>query len=419
MTVRDDSTNLQAAREPVASGATSKAGRPRRILIVAERISPTGGTGAHALASIAALQRDGADVVVVVGEEGSGGRGNLDAQVIPGIGGKPAPAESRAQLADLIARVGPDLIHIQQLPDGDLVELARSHAPVLFNVHNYVACTSGWKYFRQPGRECHRAHGPGCVPNLILRGCAHARDPRDLPAKYRRTTQMLRGLRAADAVVAHSAFVADHLLYNGVKRTQLVPLFLDPMPSPSRLPPTGPIVFSGRVTPAKGVGTFLRAVAPLDAGAEICGDGWWMPKARRLAAELGIEDRVAFRGWLRPEELARAYERASIVVVPSHWPEPFGLVGLEAMAHGRPVVATSTGGIPEWLTDGETGLLVRPGDAGELRRALAQLLSDRELSVRLGACAAERAAARFTVDLYLQAISRAYAIADQHWHGTA
>lgn len=68
----------------------------------------------------------------------------------------------------------------------------------------------------------------------------------------------------------------------------------------------------------------------------ICGDGWRLEAMRKLARRLGVHDRVDFPGWLGGEQLAEQLANASIVVVPSLWPEPFGLVGLEAMASGRP-----------------------------------------------------------------------------------
>jgi glycosyltransferase involved in cell wall biosynthesis len=89
------------------------------------------------------------------------------------------------------------------------------------------------------------------------------------------------------------------------------------------------------------------------------------------------------------------------VVVPSLWPEPFGLVGPEAMAHGLPVIASRVGGIPEWLADGEVGFLFEPGDVQGLADRINRLLFDRALARRLGQQARARAGSRFTVPGYV------------------
>jgi glycosyltransferase involved in cell wall biosynthesis len=90
-------------------------------------------------------------------------------------------------------------------------------------------------------------------------------------------------------------------------------------------------------------------------------------------------------GWIAREDRARVYGRAVLVAVPSLWPEPFGLVGLDAAALGRPAIAFDVGGIGEWLTDGVNGKLVEPA-AGEegLASALAALLGNPGERERMG-----------------------------------
>ncbi len=362
-----------------------------------------------------ALEKAGHDVVGAVMERNGGPVPASVTHVVPGMGVKELPREARENVVDLVRDVQPDVIHVQQLQDGSLIPLLQREAPVVYNVHNFVGCPSGWSYFRQPGHECTRPHGAGCVPNLAVRGCAHARDVRDLPAKYRRAGRRVAALRNADAVVAHSTFVARHLTVNGVRKPSVVPLFSTVAPGPAGGPAGRRVLFSGRVVAAKGVGTLLRAAAEAGAQVDVCGDGWWAPKARRLAASLGIESLVRFRGWLGRDELSNAYQEAAIVTVPSHWPEPFGLVGLEAMVHRRPVVASATGGIPEWLEDGETGLLVPPGDAHALATALTTLLDDPGLCERMGERGAARAARLFSQERYVAAIGGAYDDAIAGW----
>ncbi|RKH60513.1 glycosyltransferase family 4 protein [Corallococcus aberystwythensis] len=98
---------------------------------------------------------------------------------------------------------------------------------------------------------------------------------------------------------------------------------------------------------------------------------------------LGLSGRVSFLGSMAPESLSALYRRAACVVFPSRAPETFGLVGVEAMAHGTPVIASRVGGVGEWLTD-ETGLGVRPNDPLELAAAIDGMLAGPDPRRRLG-----------------------------------
>ena len=113
------------------------------------------------------------------------------------------------------------------------------------------------------------------------------------------------------------------------------------------------------------------------------------PPWRRGAGQLRADGSSA-------EQLAREFANASVVVVPSLWPEPFGIVGIEALAAGRPVIASATGGIGDWLEDGVCGLCVPPGDAGALARALNELLADPERQDAMGAAGKADRRARFS-----------------------
>jgi glycosyltransferase involved in cell wall biosynthesis len=383
---------------------------PRAVLMLAEHSIRDGGIGAHVTAASAALRAAGDDVTLVVGRRGPNEPEDPMVRVIPGIEEREVPAKSLDRLNRLIDELTPELIHLQHIPDGGLIAELRQKAPVLYNVHNHLGCTSGWKYFRQPGSECTRSHGVGCIPNLMFRGCAHTLDPRGLPGSYRGATRMVNGLRKADLVVAHSRFMLQGLHANEVGSVLTVPLFVASERSTTPPPEDGPILFVGRVTEAKGLSTLIRSAATVDADLEVVGDGWWMPAARRLARRLGITKRVNFAGWLHGEDLRDAYRRARIMVVPSHWPEPVGMVGLEAMAAARPVIATATGGIPEWLDAGRTGLLVNPGDPKDLTKALDRILRHPEMGAEMGIRGAERIGREFSEERYLEALRSAYAL---------
>ena len=109
-------------------------------------------------------------------------------------------------------------------------------------------------------------------------------------------------------------------------------------------------------------------------------------------------------------ELGRWYERAAVVVVPSRR-EGYGVVAREAMAYGRPVVATAVGGLPDAIEDGVTGLLVPPRDPAALRSALERLLADPALRARLGEAARRHARIAFAWDACIRELLAAYAAA--------
>jgi glycosyltransferase involved in cell wall biosynthesis len=323
--------------------------------------------------------------------------------------------------APMATRIGhalsfdPDVIHLHQVDLPDVVQAMRASAPVVISAHVYSACTSGVYYFR-PGHECTRAHGPGCVFNLLARGCAHTRNLKPLPTRYRNASRRAEALRNADLVVSYSSSVDRHLAANGLTRRQIVPFPATIAPKPGSGHATRRrVVFAGRIVRQKGVAVLIRAASEVDAEFVICGDGRQLEAMRKLTRRTGVEGRVSFKGWLSSEQLAEEFANASVVVVPSLWPEPFGLVGIEALAAGRPVVASATGGIGDWLDDGISGLCVTPGDAHELARALNELLADPDRQRTMGTAGREAVNTRFSPERHVAAILDAYRDARSTW----
>src|SRR5205814_5815094 len=114
------------------------------------------------------------------------------------------------------------------------------------------------------------------------------------------------------------------------------------------------------------------------------------------------------RGFVPHDELGRLYDEAAVVACPSRR-EGFGVACLEAMAHGKAVVASAVGGLTELVVDGETGVLVPPQDVGALRAALVRVLADAGLRATLGAAGRARARERFSWDVVVPATLAAYA----------
>jgi glycosyltransferase involved in cell wall biosynthesis len=146
-----------------------------------------------------------------------------------------------------------------------------------------------------------------------------------------------------------------------------------------------------------------------DAVLRIAGIGPELPRLEHLARALGITSRVEFLRHLPLHELMAEYRNASLFALPSEQ-EGFGIVFLEAMASCLPVVAVRAGAVPEVVADGETALLVDPGDEPALVNALERLLRDPALRARLGSAGRERVfrfGADFVARKFLNAIGGA------------
>ncbi len=178
------------------------------------------------------------------------------------------------------------------------------------------------------------------------------------------------------------------------------------LPEAAAISPSGPptVLYAGRLTRWKGPDVLLHAfarVAPefpaaklVFSGGEFDGGAAMREELLDTARSLGIAERVTILPFT--EDPSALLAQATVVVGPSVRPEPFGLVLLEAMALGRPVIATDHGGPRELIVNGESGLLVSPGDVAALAGALRSVLGDRELALRLGRAARDRAAHLFT-----------------------
>jgi glycosyltransferase involved in cell wall biosynthesis len=200
-------------------------------------------------------------------------------------------------------------------------------------------------------------------------------------------------LRRARLVLAPSESLAAAARRLGARDARVVPSGVE-IPAQVGLPAEPPhVLFVGRLSEEKGIDELLEATEGLPR--VVVGDG-------------PLRDRVPDAiGFVPPRELGAYYERAAVVVCPSRR-EGYGVVAREAMAHGRPVVATAVGGLADAVEDGVTGLLVAPRDPGALRAALERLLADEELRARLGGAAREAAERRYSAQAATEATLRAY-----------
>jgi glycosyltransferase involved in cell wall biosynthesis len=203
-------------------------------------------------------------------------------------------------------------------------------------------------------------------------------------------------LRRARLVIAASTALADSARALGAAKVEVIPSGVELPPEVGEEVSPPEVLYAGRLSPEKGVEELVAATRGMNL--VVAGDG---PLRAQVSGALGF---------VPHDELQHLYARAAVVACPSRR-EGFGVACLEAMAHGRPVVASAVGGLKDLVVDGETGLLVPPGDPEALRAALERLLADGELRRRLGAAGRERARERFSWTAVTDATLAAYRMA--------
>ncbi|HKG03997.1 MAG TPA: glycosyltransferase [Conexibacter sp.] len=394
-----------------------------KVAMVSEHASPlavlggvdAGGQNVHVAALAAEMGRQGAHVVVHTRRDDP----HLPQRVplAPGVFVDHVPAGPPASIPK------DELLPHMDAFAADLAAQWREDRPDVVHAHFWMSGHAALMAARQLGIPVvHTFHALGVVKRRY-QGEMDTSPPERIAIER-------EILRRADHVVATCSDEIFELVRMGGARGRLTPipcgvdlgLFTPDGRRARRRPGLRRIVCVGRLVARKGVGNAISALAALPdvelvvAGgpprAQLDRD----PEARRLRAlaeETGVADRVELRGRMGRADVAALLRSADAAVcVP--WYEPFGIVPLEAMACGAPVVASAVGGMIDSVVDGVTGVHVPPRDPDRLAEALASLLSDSERLAAYGRAGVERARRRYgwpriaaaTLDVYARVAAR-------------
>ena len=337
-----------------------------------------------------------------------------------------------------LRRWAPDILLSNGLSEPDTEAELHSVAPVVFVAHNYHGtCISGTKcWARRARRPCHRTFGWQCLLHYYPHRCGGL-NPLTMARLYRQAGVRLATVRACRRVVTLSAHMRDEYLAHGLLNEQVVvvpygpPLSARRVTAPPRTSGAYRLVCMGRLESLKGFDLLIDAL-PAVRGAVgspvellVIGDG---PEAAALKARAAETQRadgqltVTFAGWQSPDKRDESLAGADLFVMPSVWPEPFGLAGLEAAHMGVPSVAFDVGGVADWLVDGETGRLAS-GDmptSESLARAIVDCLRSpnrRAMGERASTLAAGRSPQRHAtalVEVLALAAGRSHPTARAH-----
>ena len=336
-----------------------------------------GGSEVYTETVRAGLTSAGDEVRLLTSGAGSAGHGSAD---YVAYGTTNVAAQALLQIVNpfaartarlAIARFRPDVafVHLFAFHLSPSVIQALSGVPTVLSVHDYkIVCPLGSKLL-PTGTLCSQPAGRACLRSGCLNWAHWLRDQ----VRY---AAIARSLRAPSLMLACSRHVQRVLADNGIDADVLTLPVAQPRAAFRRAPAPHPqFVFCGRFAPEKGVSLLVRAFARLlarvpAARLTLCGDG---PIRREVDAAIrvhGLERQITVTGWLPHDRVDEHLQDAWALVAPSMWAEPLGLVGVEAVVRGVPVVATRTGGFGETIEDGVSGLLVPNGDEDALAAAL-------------------------------------------------
>jgi glycosyltransferase involved in cell wall biosynthesis len=382
-----------------------------KLLYVHERIGALGGAEANVLLTAGELRQRGHSVGLAHGRGTDHGEEEwrevfTDRYALD-------PSGAGADLERALARFQPDVVYMHKYSDpGVLDTLSDCEVPVIRMVHDHdLYCMRSYKYHYFSRQICQRPASAYCVfpcGASVARGTGGGFPLRWV--SYRAKRREIDANKNFHRLIVASSYMRGELLKNGFGAGQIE--LHAPVPRTARVADTPSfsernlIVYAGQIIRGKGVDVLLESLAQVTEPFEcvILGDGSQRAECERLSQRLGLAARVKFAGFVPQAQIADYYRNASLAVMSSVWPEPFGATGLEAMRCGLPVVAFDAGGISEWLLDGVNGFLVPWMERATFAARVDSLLRDKARGRQLGQSGRQLAEKHFNFDAYIDGL---------------
>lgn len=295
-------------------------------------------------------------------------------------------------LRSILGQETPDVIFFSDIKNFLLLEQLIEYGKLVAMAHHgWLFCLRSNRIIYLTRNACYRKLGIGC----LLQGCFLKKNEKSSgnPLHYNSYIKLHKLISMYLKISAHlvaSQYMKNLFLQHGFsdKQVKIIKLFTE-LPFPIGSPEIrkgNNILFIGRVDRYKGVDLLLKSLYHVQSTftCNIIGDGPYLAYCKKLARRIKVDKSVKFLGWIPKEETLSYIQRSSLVVVPSIIPEAFGLVGIDAMAFGKPVIAFNNGGISEWLQDGKTGYLIPSKDVVALGNKIDYLLCNPQHAEGLG-----------------------------------
>lgn len=319
-------------------------------------------------------------------------------------------------MAELIKK-SRGLFHVHSLSSPSLMNALFALAPVVRTMHEpRIFCPGQGKFWRTDEVPCTVPAGFHCIYHTYQKQCCNRHPVRLLKALQNTRYELAIAGRRYSSVIANSRWIANQAKVAGLPSEEIhvIPYFTKQVEYTSipkhKLPR---ILFVGRLTKEKGLHYLLHALRVMhDFGAsahlDIVGDGHERTFFESEVRKLELHNTCTFHGWLGRKKIQAKLQACNVVAFPSIYPEAFGIVGIEAMMHGRPVVAFDVGGVQEWLHDKVNGHLIPPKQVELFAKSLVQLCLDYEYASQLGDSGRAIAEEKFIPETHMALLTALY-----------
>jgi glycosyltransferase involved in cell wall biosynthesis len=330
----------------------------------------------------------------------------------------PLPGEDTyAATRQALEQFQPDVVYVHKMADLKVISaLVDSRIPLVRMVHDHdIYCMRSYKYNYFTRKICTRPASAACVFPCLASLVKNSDG--GFPLKWVSYSEKKREIRMNqqfNRMIVVTQYMRDELLRNGFDPERIK--ILAPVPRMgeaglrSSFSDRNLIIYAGQIIRGKGVDVLLESLARVKSPFEciILGDGNHREYCEQLSRNLGLEKKVAFKGFIPQDELKSYFRECSVVALSSVWPEPIATIGLEVMRYALPVVAFDAGGISDWLEEGHNGRLIPWMDRDRFANALDELLRNKALARQMGENGFNIVSERYDFPSYISSLEEVF-----------
>ncbi len=304
----------------------------------------------------------------------------------------------------VLAEFQPDIVHLHTMQEfSPSVLFLLKKIPTVLTIHGPEEFTSSMVIWTLPQSDFRNSEYS--IANLTLKGWLHY-----FYQTYIQRPIYLLGFRNVDQFISVSNYILRQTkdvltpntrIYNGIQLMRY-----------SKIIHQQNLLCIGRIEKVKGFDYAIKALPIIikefpNAILTILGDGEYKQNLLKLVHNLHVEKNVKFINWLPQDKLEEHYQKATIVLLPSIWPEAFGKIGIEALSTGRPVIGTNQGGIPEWLHNGKNGYVIESKSELQIAEKVIYLFKNQQILEKMSHYA-RKSSEDFAMEKYVEKIDNLY-----------